>query len=1516
MADETTEVFDIPLGDGTIKTVPVVSFDKDITDFITKTYGAKNAESAMAENVVAGLANETPSVFTYETLLDGTAPFFDFNSRTKDLAPEKRGMTNKQILDNFTNLKDLGFFEGLGREVTKQFPSAMAAYGGFKAGAIATASIPPINPPLIALKYGLPVVTGVIAGVEGYNLGEAVSDLAFGEEKAVTPSQSAAYESGKTVGGGLGWLPVPFMIPRKVSLGAAQYLDNLESMLAKGPITNAQALNDKVLVKTLKTGKSPKSVRFAKSAEQLLGKIGTEFKDKPKRMFAAETLSVAGAGALAYQAEKAAPGEILPRIGAEIVGGVLPQVGFSSLLKYIPEAKQAIKDKGGYINFFKETAKSASRGFGETRQLSGARRILEILETQGDDIPALIKALEDPEVLEMVGDLDLNAAQKTGNPTLMAIHNSIAQSTEGLGKQAREKNKNANLAIRNVIAILAETGDKDLIKISSKMQQGRFNEYITNKLATATDRLLAARASVKGTDPRNNRELSKSLFELTGNQLNLARIEEKNLYRNIGNIEITSFSNTAGSPTDTPRFISFLDDRAPTTPEALDAFNDIPGMKYIKSFVDRKRTELGLEEVSEVSEAASNQINKFNKIIETTTAKGVQGGRTDNLVLNVIDLERTKLDFGDLNTLDETQLTTLLERIRSNPPEKLDSAFKGSQSRDAMRERTKRFNNEKIRHKDALTLVSAYKGKKVEEASTAVGEIAEEIIPLTVTEIRNMRTIALNNGKKLMASGDTNGAGIMYGFAESLLDDLEGAPEGINKTFDAARSYSKSLNDVFTRAFAGNVLAKSKTGATRKSPELLHKDLMTTNADASYIRIKQIEEIGNFARDQGLEGADETISTINGTMDSILRNVRSEVFTETVDGDVVLNQRKLQDWMSNNKEILDTFPTLKADLQESVTANNLLRGWTTKGKNIQKNISSQITYRNLTGQANPTKAVSDAFNSKFPIKSLNSLVKPAKNDPEALAGLKHSVLEWALTKGGKTSETFSPREVYTTLYSKIPNALGNTSVMKHMLDNKVINTQESESFKRLITEMVKLEAAEVAGTLQTIERSGPILDMYLRITGAGIGTRMSRVMGLGSNDLIAGGAGSKALRQIFNDIPASMKTDIMTEVMDNPKLLATLLKKAKTEPEKLKLSKRLGQIFTEAGFFVTGGRQTSIRITPNISRELQDDNAIDPNDPRLQGITQEINNNQQSSVEPRLPTGTPTTQVASNQPFLSGLNIAPAEGAGSSSPSANTDRSQYASLFPNDIISGMIQPTATMAQGGAVPPRQTEIKGQPHMLAYITPQEGDILQLMGGSGRPGPMGIPSYSYGDPDADSDTSTQPSSGGGSMGMDDDVAAQAAAAAAQSPDVSGLETMQGSISYSPVGPIGYDPFGYLQNKMNQHARNSLSRGVSPSFSRDAKGNVTSVTGPGGPTSGMPGIGSLLSMIGTNMGFTTTTGYNQDKSKDSGNDGNNDEELLIRQYNPNVQVADYVSSADVYNKNPNQYTLNMSGINSLRNR
>ena len=52
------------------------------------------------------------------------------------------------------------------------------------------------------------------------------------------------------------------------------------------------------------------------------------------------------------------------------------------------------------------------------------------------------------------------------------------------------------------------------------------------------------------------------------------------------------------------------------------------------------------------------------------------------------------------------------------------------------------------------------------------------------------------------------------------------------------------------------------------------------------------------------------------------------------------------------------------------------------------------------------------------------------------------------------------------------------------------------------------------------------------------------------------------------------------------------------------------------------------------------------------------------------------------------------------------------------------------ADGGAAlngnVPRETMISGQPHMLAYINPEEEQMLYDAGGSGRPGPGGIPAF----------------------------------------------------------------------------------------------------------------------------------------------------------------------------------------------
>jgi hypothetical protein len=66
-----------------------------------------------------------------------------------------------------------------------------------------------------------------------------------------------------------------------------------------------------------------------------------------------------------------------------------------------------------------------------------------------------------------------------------------------------------------------------------------------------------------------------------------------------------------------------------------------------------------------------------------------------------------------------------------------------------------------------------------------------------------------------------------------------------------------------------------------------------------------------------------------------------------------------------------------------------------------------------------------------------------------------------------------------------------------------------------------------------------------------------------------------------------------------------------------------------------------------------------------------------------------------------------------------------------------------MAMGGAVP-RQAMMGGMPHMLSYITPGEAAALSAMGGTGQPGPGGVPSFVYDEAGLGFSTSSAPSMG----------------------------------------------------------------------------------------------------------------------------------------------------------------------------
>ena len=108
---------------------------------------------------------------------------------------------------------------------------------------------------------------------------------------------------------------------------------------------------------------------------------------------------------------------------------------------------------------------------------------------------------------------------------------------------------------------------------------------------------------------------------------------------------------------------------------------------------------------------------------------------------------------------------------------------------------------------------------------------------------------------------------------------------------------------------------------------------------------------------------------------------------------------------------------------------------------------------------------------------------------------------------------------------------------------------------------------------------------------------------------------------------------------------------------------------------------------------------------------------------PQVKLDTTATSRGNFSTFLKNMNGANLSNPPSMAPSVGAATPPLApTMYDIDIFNSPVQ---MMKEGGGGPPRNVDIKGQPHMLAYITPQEGQLLEGLGGANMPGPMGIPS-----------------------------------------------------------------------------------------------------------------------------------------------------------------------------------------------
>jgi len=1177
------------------------SFTKEEFDYFVRgirtdeDQGNKNVSQVIAQTLAGELSQDMPDyagkkLFDYNSLRDGTALFFEYGSKTKNLAPEQRRLSDSQIIQLFAeddqgrNIEPGSFLQGFGRDFIPQTLSL----AGFIQGGRTGFSLNPMKHPV---SLAVSSTIGAILGAGGMKYtGDELMNAIIGDEKIILPEHRASYEAGKSTAGAMAWLPLPFMISKDFSLNTANYMRYLNSRInGIGPTTGGAT--------------TPNSIKYTEAIERLITGVGTSARKNKLQTLAVESGATLGVGTGAYIAETEFPENALARVGFEAGLGFkfgLATQPVAALLTNLPGIKNTLRSIVSTVR--EKGIKESLNPLKMSRQNAAVQRLLNALEDAenagGDTVENVIKALESDDLLTQLTDetgelIKLTAGTKTGNPTLLAVEAALDNLGGGLKGNRVSGAEKATQALKALIFALADTGDQRALQHVADLSESIFEAEITGEIGKATERVLNAFNQVnKNLSPETqgtNVELGEKIANMVVNGLlpNL-RTKEKSLWNKISlNIPIGNFRDSKGDVSEIPNYIRVWNDLKADLPEELRKVLE-KEMFTIDGFVRRTTKEMGLDEVA-------------------TETAGLR------------------------------------------PPEGL------------------------------LAEAQAFQRAQV-------GDATEEIIFPTANNLVKMRGEALRLVRKYGEGRepDPNLKRIASAMERAFLQDLDNATVGLNfrQDYDNARAYSRALNDSFRRAFAGEM--------EYLSPELVAKKFLTGGNDVTYLRAKQLEDLANFtlnsAKNFGgdaIKDADDTIGTINQIQEQIIRNARALSFDETT-GKVNINA--LNKYIKENEDLVKLFPKVFDDLKDAKTANILFDNTSAATKRRRATVNNQMSFYNVmnpkidlqtgrrVGTESPTSAISllMAGGNRFKTDDLNNLLKlvNAVEDPElrksAMNGLKSSILEWATMFGGGTSrDTFSSTAMFEALYAPMKNVKEKQSLMNWMTSNGVIDKAETQRLETLLREMVRLERASAKGEIgELVEQTGPVLDYMTAMIGSAIGTRTQRIFTGGSagpGSIVAAGKGVEAARNIFQEIPAALRVDVMSEIMENPKLLAAMLRKPSTKKEKIRIGKYVKQLLFNLGY-VSGTRPT-----PTVIRELEEDLTEEKFDPStLRDDTEEKIETSAVVPEPRV------SPVQTPNPLLISQNL-PQARPQPATASGPVDRTKYAALFPNDMASSMIK---------------------------------------------------------------------------------------------------------------------------------------------------------------------------------------------------------------------------------------------------
>ena len=571
---------------------------------------------------------------------------------------------------------------------------------------------------------------------------------------------------------------------------------------------------------------------------------------------------------------------------------------------------------------------------------------------------------------------------------------------------------------------------------------------------------------------------------------------------------------------------------------------------------------------------------------------------------------------------------------------------------------------------------------------------------VTLRDLTNFRSEMLSMARDARAAGSFRDANFYGRMAEAALEDIglraEARPGGIDPNIPMMRSpneralanayaFSKSLNDVFTRSFAGDVLATKRTGADRIPPELLAGRIFGTGGDATSFRIAQLEEAvqfmhknsnffalsGNFA-----ETSSARLGTLRAAEQDILRLAAQNSFNPETGR---VNPVSLARFMQNNAASLEKFPQLRSDLTDARTAEQLLRNVIDANSIEAKAIANQGALRAVLGNdETPAGAIAIAIGepgsgrSPDAVKNLRGLVKLVNTSgeiaPQARAGLKDAVLDRAIVYATSPEGEFNFNRFRNFLME--PMSRGQPSAIGILRDGNILSDAEATRLNMFLREADKIQEAINAGGQQLddilVDAPGAIFDLVTRLIGSAVGRVAGQNITGRPGGIVEAGAGVRFTRNVFERMPSTYLRNIVDEAVTNSEFMAVLLTKGRpqTVVAQRRFNNQLNGFLTAAGLIALPEQEEGVIRGP----------VLDPFAGQAPADTAAATQDLQNYLDSVAPPPAAPAQVAPSAPPPAAPVQAPPPGPPPSQQGAAAQPgASYAALFPNDPIASILQ---------------------------------------------------------------------------------------------------------------------------------------------------------------------------------------------------------------------------------------------------